>query len=272
MKSEKRKGSKKRDFSRRYDIVGNIAVIDAAPKYAKQIAAEVMKANKNVQTVLRKGGAISGKYRTRKHIYVMGKKNYVAQYKENDCTFKVDLRKCFFSTRLAFERQRIANLVTDQETVLVMFAGVGPFAIEIAKKHKGAKVIGVELNKDAHAYMNQNIKLNKLQNVKSVHADVKTYSKKHRGIADRIIMPLPMSSSKFLDSVYSSARRECTVHYYSFGDANTAYADSEALLQDYFSRRNADIKIIGNRVVRPYSANTIEVAIDFILTKGNKRI
>ena len=255
-------------FSKSYDIVGNIAVIDSNPKYAKKLAAQVMKTNKNVETVLRKGGAISGEFRTRKHIYVAGKRNYVAEYKENGCTFKVDLRKCFFSTRLAFERQRITNLAKDGESVLVMFSGVGPFAIEIAKKNKRSRVIGVELNADAHEYALKNIALNKTPNVTAINADVKEFAKRNKAIADRIIMPLPMDASNFLDCVYKTAKDGCTVHYYAFGDTDTVSADECKRLEDYFSKLSSSIKVIGIRKVRPYSSHSIEIAIDFILHKN----
>ncbi len=259
--------SKKRDFSRSYDVVGNIAVIDSKPTFAKKIAREIMKTNKNVKTVLRKGGAVSGTYRTRKHIYVTGKRSYVAEYRENGCIFHVDLRKCFFSTRLAYERNRIADLVKNKENVLVMFSGVGPFAIEIGKRVKSANVVGVELNNDAYKYMKENIKLNKVGNVLAVHGDVKSYTKKHKNFADRIVMPLPMTAYKFLGSVYSASKNKCTVHYYSFGDASSAFVDNIVALENFFSRRNASIKIIGKRTVRPYSSRMVEVGIDFVLYK-----
>lgn len=269
LKQEFKQKSPKADigFSKSYDIVGNIAVIDANPKHAKALAVQVMEANKNVETVLRKGGAISGRFRTRKHIYVMGKRNYVAQYKENNCVFKVDLRKAFFSTRLAFERQRITNVVKDGETVLVMFAGVGPFAIEIAKRNRSSRVIAVELNKDAYNYMRENVLLNKTTNVEAVNEDVKTYSKNNNNIADRIVMPLPMSSYDFLRSAYKSAKKRCTIHYYAFGSKDTAFEDNESLVKQYFSKMKCKTKLLGGRVVRPYSANSIEVVVDFAIRK-----
>ncbi len=256
-------------FSKSYDIVGNIAVIDADPKHAKALAEQVMATNKNVKTVLRKGGAISGKFRTRKHIYVMGRRNYVAQYKENNCVFMVDLRKAFFSTRLAFERQRIVNLSKDGETVLVMFAGVGPFAIEIAKRNKASKVIAVELNEDACRYMRDNVSLNKTVNVEVVNEDVLIYSKKNKDIADRIIMPLPMSSFNFLSSAYESAKKTCIINYYAFGSKDTAFEDSKNIIKNYFSKLKCETKILGRRIVRPYSSKSIEVVLDLVIKKKN---
>ena len=41
------------------------------------------------------------------------------------------------------------------------FAGVGPFAIEIAKSHPRASVLAIELNPSAYGYMLKNIRLNK---------------------------------------------------------------------------------------------------------------
>jgi len=255
--------------TKRYDLLGNIAVIDSDDSsLARRLAKTIMEVNKNVSTVIRKGGAVSGLYRTRKYYYVMGKRNYIAVYKENGATFRFDVRKVFFSPRLAYERKRISEAAGDGENVMVMFAGVGPFAIEIAKAHRSSNVVAVELNKYAYSYMLENIRLNRLENVVAVHGDVRKVANNYKGFADRIVMPLPKSSSAFLESVEKVARNGCIVHYYTFGSAKSAVADSKRLIRNFFSDRNKKVKFIGDRVVRPYSAEEVEVVIDFKLSDG----
>jgi tRNA (guanine37-N1)-methyltransferase len=245
-----------------YDILGNIAIIDAEGRTARKLAEAILTTNRNVKTVLRKGGAISGRYRTRKYYHVMGKRNYTARYRENGAVFEFDVRKTYFSTRLAYERQRIVNKVKDGERVMVMFAGIGPFAIEIARARKRARVVAIEINRNAYRYMLNNIRMNKTPNVVPELGDVKRIANKYPHFADRIIMPLPKESYKFLDSVLKVAKNGCVVHYYAFGDSRSAYEEHAKKLTEFFRKHGRRIGIIDKRIVRPYSSTEIEVVLD----------
>ncbi len=250
-----------------YDIIGDIAVIESRDmKTAKKIADTIMSINKNINTVVRKVGAVSGVYRKRRYGYVAGKRRYEALYRENGAVFRLDVRKTFFSPRLAFERDRINRLVRDGESVMVMFAGVGPFAIEIAKSHKDADVVAVELNRQAYRYMIENIKLNKTKNVRAVLGDVKKASNRYGNFADRIVMPLPKDSYGFLDSVLKVAKRRCTVHYYAFGGKDSAFKEHIGRLREFFKSHGRRFRVSSKRIVRPYSPRDIEIVIDFVLS------
>lgn len=264
-------GVDRESYAGGYDRVGDIAVVSAKDrKTALKLAKVIMASNSSIKTVLSKGGPVSGVYRTRKYVYVAGKKNFVGTYRENGCVFNVDLRKSFFSPRLAFERDRISRLVKKGENVMVMFAGVGPFAIEIAKRRKDANVVAIELNRDAYRNMLENIRLNKAVNVEARLGDVHKIAKEYRGFADRIIMPLPMDSSRFLDSVAIAARHGCVVHYYAFGDKDDAFRAGASMLKEFFSKKGMDGRLLFKRVVRPYSANEVEIVLDFQLKRRKK--
>lgn len=247
-----------------YDIIGEIALIDATSKaHARRLAQRILKTNKNVRTVLSKGGPIKGVYRTRSYVHVAGEKIYSTTYKENGAAFRLDVRKAFFSPRLAFERNRINDLVRRKENVVVMFAGVGPFAIEIGKRHKDAKVVAIELNKAAYGMMVENIELNKAKNVTPVLGDVGKIAARYKGSADRIVMPLPKDAYHFLDSALVMAKKGCIVHYYAFGERKNAFEHNLSMLKEFFGKRGKKIKVIFKRQVRTYSPREIEVVVDF---------
>ena len=252
--------------SKGYDLLGDIAIIDADPKTARKMAKLLLESNKNIKTVLRKASAVKGLYRKRSYAYVMGKRNYIAHYKENGAIFEFDVRKVFFSPRLSYERQRIASMVKNGENVMVMFAGVGPFAIEIAKKAPKSKVVAIELNKYGYKYMLKNIELNKVKNVIPILGDVKKMAIKYKNFADRIVMPLPKEAHHFLDSAYIVAKKKAIVHYYSFVDKEKEF-EAEQMIKEFFEKYGAKVKIINKRVVRPYSAKEIEIVIDFSIAK-----
>ncbi len=253
-----------------YDILGNIAIIDAEKKDSKKIAEAVIKANARVETVLRKASAVSGVYRIRKLEYVMGKRNYIATYRENNATLKFDTRKTFFSTRLAFERNRIRMLVKNNENVMVMFAGVGPFAIEIAKAHPKTHVVGIEINAYAANNMKENAKLNRTDNVIAEKGDVRKFEGKYENFADRIVMPLPMSTFKFVKSASRIANDKCMVHYYKFSDVDNWKKDGVEKVVAEFAKNKCKAKLKNIRIVRPYSSKEVEVCMDLMISKSVK--
>ncbi len=245
-----------------YDVLGDIAIINET-KHAKELAKAIMEVNKRVKTVIMKKGAVKGAYRTRAYIHVLGKRNYAATYRENGCTFKFDVRKVFFSTRLAYERDRISRLVKDGENVMVMFAGVGPFAIEIAKRHKDAKVVAIELNTHAYKSMLENIAINKVENVIPVKGDVSKKVEKFRNWSDRVVMPLPKSARNFFDSVLVTAKNPCIVHYYFFGKQENALEKEKLKIREFFEKKGKKVRFLFSRIVRPYSPGIIELVVDF---------
>ncbi len=250
-----------------YDQIGDTAVVDADPATARKIAKVIMSVNKNVQRVVRKSGAVSGLYRTRKFKHVAGKRGYEILYRENGITLGTDIRKSFFSPRLAYERKRVSESAADQENVIVMFAGIGPFAILIAKEHPDSKVVAMELNGNAYKELLRNISLNRLGNVSAVLGDAKRQSGKYKGFADRIVMPLPTNAYQFLHAALRMAKRSCIIHYYAFSDADDPYSYQIGKLKAFFSARNAQIRILKRRIVRTYSSRQVEIGLDFRVSR-----
>ncbi|MGH2639847.1 MAG: methyltransferase, partial [Rhabdochlamydiaceae bacterium] len=162
---------------------------------------------------------------------------------------------------------RITPLVKDREDVMVMFAGVGPFAIEIAKAHPKTDVVAIELNKNAYKYMLENIKLNKVPNVRAVNGNVKTVSKRFDGFADRIVMPTPTSSLMFLDQAVKVAKKRCIVHIYAFGSSESAYDDVYGRIKEHAKENGYRIRLLLKRAVRPYSAKEVEIVLDYLIRK-----
>ena len=249
----------------RYDVIGSIAVIEAESGIKKEAARLILKQNKRIKTVLSRASAVSGTYRIRRHSYIAGKKTYISKYRENGCIFNIDLNKAFFSPRLSYERNRISGLVRKNEKVIVMFAGVGPFAIEMARKAPSSEVVAIELNRRAYSYMLKNISENKVKNVVPVLGDVAKVASKYKGYADRIVMPLPKDSADFLESAILCAKRNCTVHYYAFSGRDNPYASAENLIRKVCLKHRRNARIISKRIVRPYSPSSVEIVIDFMV-------
>ena len=208
------------------DFVGDIAIVEIPPElnaHKNFIGEAVLKAHKNVRTVLAKAGAVSGTYRLREFSVIAGEPKTQTVYKEYGCQYYVDLAKAYFSSRLSHEHNRVASLVKEDETVVDLFAGVGPFSILIAKTHENVKVYAIDVNPQAVEFLKKNIRLNRVEGkVHSILGDAKQIvNQRLSGVADRVIMNLPEKAIEFVDAACEAIKPSGgIVHFYSFVDAS----------------------------------------------------
>lgn len=228
-----------------YDIIGNIAIMkfDKEDKKKKlEIARKLLEERPSITSVLEKVERVKGKLRTIKTRLIQGKKTKEALYNENGCRFKLNVDRCYFSPRLANERLEIANRCRLQDRVLVLFAGVAPFSIIIAKKSH-CNVVSVELGKECSKYARENVRLNKLDNkVKVIQGDVRKLDKLIEGKYDKIIMPRPQLKDSFLEYVWKFVKKGTEIYYYDFGK------DLEEILnkiEKEMKKADRKVKVIG---------------------------
>jgi tRNA (guanine37-N1)-methyltransferase len=168
--------------------------------------------------VLEKTGKISGRLRTPTSRWLGGEKTKEALYAENGCVFRLHVDTCYFSPRLAEQRKTLASLVKQGERVLVLFGGVGPFAIVMGKTTKAKEVVSVELGKVPSEYALDNVKRNKVR-VEVVQGDVKKilprFAREKRRF-ERIVMARPNLDDTFLASALLVAQKGTIIHYYGF--------------------------------------------------------
>jgi tRNA (guanine37-N1)-methyltransferase len=213
------------------DIIGNIALLKFPKRtlwiIKKLKARKFLKLHPHVTTVLEKTSSFSGELRTLQTKYLAGIKTSTATYKENECTFKFDINKTYFSPRLSNERKVIADEVVKlrkgkNTKILVMFAGIAPYPIVIAKKLKQAKKSAIiysnELNKEANISAKENIHLNKLQNqITLTPGDAKKLPAKLKQKFDIILMPRPNLKDTFLKTALQLSKKGTTIFYHGFG-------------------------------------------------------
>jgi tRNA (guanine37-N1)-methyltransferase len=207
---------------RALDTIGDIAIIEIPPElnaHASLIGEAVLKTHKNMRTVLAKAGAVSGTYRIRELAVIAGEPRTDTVHKEHGCKYYVDAAKAYFSPRLSHEHNRVASLVQTGETVVDLFAGVGPFSVLIAKKTADAKVYAVDINPDAVELLKMNIRLNRVENrVYPILGDARqVVDAKLLGVADRVVMNLPEKALEFVDTACKTTKQTGgIVHFYEF--------------------------------------------------------
>ncbi len=177
-----------------FDTIGNILILQEKTKAPKKLAKELLKHFPNIKTIVIKTGIHSGKYRLQKTKHLVGIKTKITLHKENNCLLKLDIDKCYFSQRLSSERLRIAKLVKKNESILVMFDGISPYSCVISKNSKPKEIYGIEINPSCNKFAQENIQLNKLNNIKLFQGDVKKILPRIKKKFDVLILDEPTAA------------------------------------------------------------------------------
>jgi len=254
---------------RAMDLVGDIAIIEIPLEldaHKRVIGETVLKTHKNAQTVLAKAGAISGTYRLREFSVIAGEPKTKTVHKEHGCKYYVDLAKVYFSPRLSHEHNRVASFVKDGETVVDLFAGVGPFSVLIAKTRENVKVYAIDANPYAIKFLKKNIRLNRVESqVYPILGDAKQVVKQRfSGIADRVIMNLPKKAMEFVDAACKVVKPTGgIVHFYSFVDASNTLEDVKLCFIDAVEKSGRKVEdILFSRFVRATAPHEWQAVLD----------
>lgn len=250
-------------FRPSFEVVGDIAMVEDSD--AELVAAAIMSTSKSIKTVIAPISDVEGEFRTRRFRHVAGEVRTVTLHKEHGLRYRVDLEGAYFTPRLGTERLRIADLVSPGEVVLDMFAGVGPFALLLAKK--GAYVIAMDKNPVAVKYLRENALLNKVNNIEILEGDASELAQHYENRADHVIMNLPHSASAFLLPAMRAAKPGGMVHYYCIAPEDDLYKD-EAPIRRAAEEMNVGVEVLYKEIVRSYAPHRHNVVIDFRVKKS----
>jgi tRNA (guanine37-N1)-methyltransferase len=254
-----------------FDQIGSIIIVRIPESLLskKKIIGETLLQNVHpAKSVFYQATPVEGDFRTRNLEILAGEDNTQTEYREYGCRFKVDVEKAFFSPRLSTERDRIAQMIHDGETVINMFGGVGMFSI-IAAKSKRCTVYNIDLNPYAAKLCEENIKLNKmLGKVISIQGDASQVVKERlENAGDRTLMLLPERSDEFLDSAILATKSGGIIHYYSHQHADKRQDAVDVTAQHYMQVTPVKSEVLGGRMVRAVGPRYYQTVIDVKITK-----
>ena len=254
-----------------FDQIGNIIILripDSLLSKRKIIGEVLLEKVKTAKSVYFQSSPVEGDYRIRKVELLAGEDKTETEYKEHGCRFKIDVEKTFFSPRLSTERERIADLIKEGETIINMFGGVGMFSIVAAKKKK-CHVYNIDINPDAARLCSENILLNKLKGtVESIEGDAaKIIEERLRETGDRVLMLLPERSDEFLNSAIQSAKKNAVLHYYCHIHAEKKEYVSSLASQHFLSVVNVKSEVLWAKIVRPVGPRFYQAVVDAVVSK-----
>jgi tRNA (guanine37-N1)-methyltransferase len=254
-----------------FDQIGNIIILripDSLLHKRKTIGEVLLDKVKTARSVYAQSSPVEGDFRIRKLELLAGEDKTETEYKEHGCRFKVDVEKTFFSPRLSTERDRIAELIQEGETIINMFGGVGMFSIVAAKKKK-CHVYNIDINPDAARLCSENILLNKLKGtVESIEGDAaKVIEERLIETGDRVLMLLPERSDEFLDSAIKAAKKKAIIHYYCHIHAEKKDQVPVLAPQHFLSVVKVKSEILGAKIVRPVGPRFYQAVVDAAISK-----
>ena len=205
----------------------------------------------------------------------------------------IDLDACFFSPRLASERQRLCQEVQKDERILVAFAGCGPEVLQLLSHTEAAEVVAVELNAAAVKCLRRSLEMMHLSSSDDVsygrasvmEGDVRQVARTlpqqhyHRILAPRPKNPgdgdldLGDGGQEFLDALLPLLRDNGTCYWYDFAAdwELPACERTRKILQDACARHHRECHVArvaaANR--RTIAERQYRVVADFQVSRAS---
>jgi tRNA wybutosine-synthesizing protein 2 len=262
-----------------FQAVGNIAILNLNTqllKYKKEIAQATQELFPRFKTICNKTGEISGTFREPQIEVILGKETEVIN-KESGCLFKFDVTKIMFAKGNQNEKRRIASQVEPGETIIDMFAGIGYFTLPMAKLAKPKIIYSIELNPTAFKYLNENLKLNKINNVKTINGNSNVEVSKlfDQGIiADRVMMGYLPEPKEFLESAFKIIKDKGIIHYECIvneKEHDKSVEEIELRLKTEAEKLNKTIKILKINKVKDYAPHLSHCTFDVQVFSATKQ-
>jgi tRNA (guanine37-N1)-methyltransferase len=231
-----------------FDVVGDIAIVKIPEELAAHetaIAEAILQAHANVKVV-------AGPDRTE------------TVHREHGLSYKVDVARAYFSPRLGSERMRVAEQVESGEAVVDMFAGVGPYAILIARRRHPRVVYAFDANPDAFRYLEENVRRNRATLIEPRSGDA-------LGLLaaieppDRIIVDYPQNPEPAFRAALARVLPGGVIHCYAILET-VELEDRERNLVATAEALDRGAEVLGRREVHGWSPAHQLVAFDVRVT------
>lgn len=252
------------DLPTSFDVVGDLVLIkipEAVHDFGPAIGEAILRVHKNVKAVFHDDG-VEGPFRIRQLKPLAGERRTVTTHTEFGVKFHVDLARAYFSPRLANEHHRVAQDVKENEIVVDATAGVGPFAMLIAKQRRAKMIHAIDANPDAVELLKRN--------VEDYHFD--SFIQIHQGDAaaiiptleapDRVIVNLPHAGEDILSAAAMRVKSGGRLHYFRVWPQDERETMLQKLLESVVATSKRRVEADAPRRVHAYSPKDYLYAVD----------
>ncbi|MFQ5910682.1 MAG: class I SAM-dependent methyltransferase family protein [Thermoplasmata archaeon] len=250
----------KERLPRRWELIGDVLILKLDPslgEYEEAIAngyAKVLGA----KSVLEDVGGIGGEFREPDLRLILGEETTTV-HRENGVLFKLDVTKVMFSSGNIDERVRMARICRPDEIVVDMFAGIGYFSVPIAVHSEPRKVYACEINPTAYGYLEENIRLNRVDTVKPLLGDCRDVAPE--GVADRVIMGY-LWGEEYLEKAMRVVGEKGIIHYHEACHREECSTRPMEAVKSAGCKEGRSVHVLATRRVKSYSPNIYHVVVD----------
>jgi len=251
-----------------FDVVGDIAVLkipEPLVPHRAEIGRAILEWNRTLRVVAQDRG-VTGEFRVRSLEIIAGEPRTTTVHTEFGLRYHADVARAYFSPRLGSERRRIADQVRPGEVVADPFAGVGPYAILIARRRQPARVIASDANPIAVELLRRNVAVNRAARVEVREGDARTVLRETAPL-DRIILDLPHSAMDFLPDALRALGPRGTLHLYGILE-DASREDRVQAIRQSVEQSGRHVEGIRPHVVRAYSPTQHHTAFDVTVGPG----
>ena len=238
-------------------VVGSVVLVEVgeAPRPA-ELGEALLDLHGEADTVLARGG-VSGPRREPDVAVLAGEGDTETVHTEHGTRYALDLAEVMFAPGNKDERARMGEVVGEGERVFDMFAGVGYFALPMARA--GAQVTAAEVNPTAYRYLVENAVLNGVEDrVSAFRADCRDVEVEG---ADRVVMGY-YDAWEYLDSAFDAVGSVGIVHLHEAAPAAELWDRPVSRLREAADRHGRAVEVLDRRVVKSHSPGVEHVVVD----------
>ena len=204
---------------RKWKKIGEVLIVDfdLVPNKDKNIIAETYASELKVKTVIQKN-KVNGELRKPKHTELLFGTDTVTKISEYGLTYNIDLTEIMWSPGNTGWRSALAgpDKVSDfysfgnPKIIIDYFAGIGYFALQMAKGYPESKIIAIDKNPKSIEYLKINAKENNIDNIEIINDDCRNIKLK----ADVIHLGYIGNTIDFLEHAHSCLNKEGTIIFH----------------------------------------------------------
>jgi tRNA wybutosine-synthesizing protein 2 len=241
-------------------VVGTVVLVDVgdAPR-PEEVGEALLALHGGADTVLARGG-IDGAHREPSVEVLAGEGDTRTVHREHGTEYALDLAEVMFSPGNKAERARMGEVVAPEERVLDPFAGIGYFAVPMARA--GARVTAVERNPVAFEYLLENaVRNGATDRIEAYRGDCREVLPALDGRFDRAVLGY-YDAHEYLDAVLPTLADGGTVHMHEATPEALVPDRPVGRLREAAAALGRAVEVLDVREVKGYSEGVAHVVVD----------